>query len=50
MFKRTLTWLVLAFVVYWIVVSPAQVAQTLRNVGYELHRGAESVITVIEDL
>jgi hypothetical protein len=48
--KKVLTWLVLAFVIFYVIKSPDQSAQLVRNAGHALGDAASSLAAFIGSL
>lgn len=48
--KKTMVWLVIAFVVFYIITQPHELATIIRGVFHLLHRAANSVSELIQDL
>lgn len=48
--KKIVTWLVIAFVVFYVIRSPDQSAQVVRNAGHALGAAASSLATFVGSL
>lgn len=48
--KKVTSWLVLAFVVFFIITQPHELANIINGTVHLLHRGANSVTELIRDL
>jgi large-conductance mechanosensitive channel len=48
--KKVITWLIVAFVVFYVVQAPESSAQLVRNVGTALGNAASSFATFIGSL
>ena len=48
--KKVITWLVVAFVIFYVVQAPESSAQLVRNVGTALGNAASSFATFIGSL
>jgi hypothetical protein len=48
--KKVITWLVVAFIVFYIVQAPESSAQLVRNAGHALGDAASSLATFVGSL
>jgi large-conductance mechanosensitive channel len=48
--KKIVNGLMIGFLVFWVITAPEQVSSAMKSVAQELHRGANSVVTIIQDL
>ncbi|UOY01274.1 hypothetical protein [Blastococcus sp. PRF04-17] len=48
--KKVVTWLVVAFVVFYVIQAPEQSAQLVRNAGQALGDAASSLAAFVENL
>lgn len=48
--KKTLSWLIIAFVVFYIITQPQELAHIIRSVIHLLHRAADSISELINNL
>jgi hypothetical protein len=48
--KKTAVWLIIAFVVFFIIEQPQELANIITGTVHLLHRGANSVTELIKDL
>lgn len=48
--KKTVVWLLIAFAVFYIITQPSQLANIINGIVDLLHKTADSVVTLIQDL
>jgi large-conductance mechanosensitive channel len=48
--KKVITWLIVAFVVFYVIKAPDQSAQLVRSAGHALGNAASSVATFLSSL
>jgi large-conductance mechanosensitive channel len=48
--KKVITWLIVAFVVFYIIRAPDQSAQVVRNAGHALGNAASSLAAFVGSL
>jgi hypothetical protein len=48
--KKVVTWLVVAFVIFYVIQAPEQSAQLVRNAGQALGDAASSLAEFVESL
>jgi hypothetical protein len=48
--KKTVVWLLIAFAVFYVITQPSQLANIINSIVDLLHRAADSIVTLIQDL